>query len=92
MIAKILGIFDLLAALLLVLIAAGTHVPSYFLIAGAVVLLVKSVPFIFGGCIACFIDVAGAVLLILSIFFTLPVWILVIGIVAVAQKGFLSLI
>lgn len=92
MIVKILGIVDLLAAVLLVVLAAGTPVGWYLLFVGAVIMLAKSVPFIFSGCIACFIDVIAAVMFVLSIFFSLPIWILVIGIVLVAQKGFLSMI
>lgn len=92
MIVKILGVLDLLAAVLLVVLASGTHVGWYLLFVGAVIMLVKSVPFIFTGCLACFIDVAVALMFVLSIFFPLPIWVLVIGIVAAAQKGFLSMI
>lgn len=92
MIVKALGILDLLAAVLLVVLASGVDVGWYLLFVGAVVMLAKSLPFIFSGCPACFIDVIVAVMFVLSIFFSLPIWMLVIGIVAVAQKGFLSLI
>lgn len=92
MIVKIMGILDLLAAVLLVVLAAGTPVWWYLLFAATIIMLVKSVPFVFSGCFASFIDIGIAILFVLSIFFSLPIWILVIGIVAVAQKGFLSLI
>ena len=92
MIVKILGILDLLAALLLVLLAAHVGLGWYLLFVGAIVMLTKSVPFIFTGCVACFIDVVVALMLVLSIFFALPVWILVIGIIAIAQKGFFSML
>lgn len=90
MIAKLLGILDLFAALLLTLMVLGMGLSHYLLFIGAIVLLAKSLPFAFSLCIGCFIDIFVAILLILSIFFSLPVWLLVIGAVIIAQKGFLS--
>lgn len=92
MIVKLLGIFDLLAAVMLVMLAAHAGLGWYLLFVGAIIMLAKSLPFIFTGCIACLIDVGVAALFVLSIFFSLPIWLLAIGIFAAAQKGFFSLL
>lgn len=85
---KLLGVMDILASLLLVLIAFNIKL-SLFVMIFAVYLLVKTL-FFFHSFVSAFDFVAGT-LLVLSLFFVLPKILLWIAALLLAQKGFFSL-
>lgn len=90
---KILGIIDLVAALILLtraIAATEIEIPLGILIAVIVLLFVKTILAItsIGG----IIDISTIILLILSSFWLLPFWILLIGAVAIGQKGVASMV
>lgn len=86
---KLLGVLDLMAAILLLGIASGAEVPTSVLIFIPVCLFLKA-------CI-CLTDIGGitdmaiAALIILAAFFTIPSWILFIGAAFIGIKGIASL-
>jgi len=89
---KILGIIDLVAALILLTRAIASteiEIPLGILIGVIVLLFVKALLAItsIGGTI----DIATIILLILSSFWSLPFWILLIGAIVIGQKGVLSM-
>lgn len=88
---KILGIIDLVAALILLTRAIASNkieIPLGILIVVIVLLFVKTLLAItsIGG----IIDIATIILLILSSFWSLPFWLLLIGAIAIGQKGVVS--
>lgn len=90
MLAKILGIFDLLTALALFLTALKVAIPMQLVVVLMIILLVKSAPFITSFCIASLIDIVVAVVLLVNLFFSVPVLILLIAALAIFQKGAMS--
>lgn len=89
---KILGIIDIVGALILLTRAIAPNeieIPLMILIGIIVLLAIKSLLAItsIGG----IIDVATIILLILSSFWLLPFWILLIGAIATGQKGVASM-
>jgi hypothetical protein len=89
MIVKFLGMLDIFAALLLVFIAAGVKMPVGLMIAVIVCLFLKA-------CIAIFdigglTDLAIVVLMVLSFFIHLPLWLLFGGAALLGIKGLISL-
>ncbi len=92
MLIKILGGFDLFVALVLFLLALEVNMPALLLIVMIVVLVVKSLPFIFTLDIGSIIDVIIALMLLFAIFFSVNALILVIAALAIGQKGVFSLL
>jgi len=86
---KILGILDLLAAILLIGIASGVGIPTYVLIFISVCLLFKACVFIYD--IGGITDLGIAILIVLSIFLIIPSWILFIVAAFIGFKGMMSL-
>jgi len=84
---KILGILDLLAAILLIGIASGVGIPTYVLIFISVCLFLKACISIKEGVI----DLMIASLIILSVFFVMPSYLLFIGVAFMGFKGVMSL-
>jgi len=92
MIAKLLGLIDLFAIAMLLLIAFGIKIPSLIAIA-IVLLLLKSLPFLFTSfCLACLIDIFTAIVLGIYNFFSIPLWLLFLALIAIGQKAFFSFI
>ncbi len=84
----LLGLLDLNTVLILIGILLKVEVPLNLKIIFAVLLIAK-------GCIAIadigsIIDFGAAILLVLSIFFTVPVWIMVIWIILMGSKALRS--
>jgi len=84
---KILGILDLLAAILLIGTASGVGIPTYVLIFISVCLFLKACISIKEGVI----DLMIASLIILSVFFVMPSYLLFIGVAFMGFKGVMSL-
>ena len=86
---RMLGLLDLFAVLVLVAILFGANLPMDMLITISILLVVKA----FMGLITIggFIDVTTAIIISLSIFFTIPSIILLIAIIAIGQKGVVSM-
>lgn len=91
MLVKILGGVDLAISLVLLLLCLRVEIPNMILIISVVILLVKGIS-IFTLDLASFFDVYAAILLILSIFFNVPVVLLGIAFFLVLQKGIFSLL
>ena len=91
MLIKILGVLDLLAAIVLFILSFGVNLPSQIIIFFAVILLAKGA-FILTKSVASAFDIAGAIVLILALFFVLPRPVFFIPGILILQKGFLSLI
>lgn len=81
----LLGFLDLNAAIILIAMAFGADVPLKVLIFVIVALFLKSCISITD--IGCIIDFGISGLLFLSIFFTLPAWLLVVGAILIGIKG-----
>ncbi|MFH1423954.1 MAG: hypothetical protein ABIG29_03335 [Candidatus Nealsonbacteria bacterium] len=86
---QILGILDLLGAGLLVGIAYNLPLPQGLIIGIAVYLILKSLIFLMD--IGSLFDIIGGILLILSLFFSLPPILLFIVAGLVGLKGLMSL-
>jgi hypothetical protein len=93
MMVKVLGLIDAIAAFALLALLFSIKVP--YAIQGALVLLLllKSIPFMFEGlCIASIIDLAVAVMLLLSMLITMPPLLTFVGFLLIAQKAFFSFV
>ena len=89
---KILGIIDLVAAFILltrVIAPAEIEIPLGILIGVIIILIIKALLDIAG--MGGIIDITTAALLIISSFWLLPFWILIIGAIAIGQKGVVSM-
>jgi|TARA_Y100000310_G_C20618942_1_gene782204 hypothetical protein len=91
MIIKILGFIDLSAAFAFLMLTFGMDVFFQFLLFCSGLLFMKGL-FVFTGDILSGIDLVAAMLLIISIFFTLPSIILWIPAFLLLAKGFVSFI
>ncbi len=91
MLVKILGVVDLLAAILIFLISWSVSLPSTLVWVFIIILLLKGL-FILGGDIASGFDLITGVILILCLYFTIPRVILLILGFFIFQKGFLSVL
>lgn len=91
MLLKVLGGLDVLAAVILGVVAFHVALPSMLIWAAVIILLAKSLPFIFMGDLASFIDLGCAVLLMLSMWITfLPAALFIMAGLLIAQKGVFS--
>ena len=89
---KILGIIDLVAAFILltrVIAPAEIEIPLGILIGVIIILIIKALLDIAG--MGGIIDITTAALLIISSFWLLPFWILIIGAIVIGQKGVVSM-
>jgi len=89
---KILGIIDLVAAFILltrVIAPAEIEIPLGILIGVVIILIIKALLNITG--MGGIIDITTAALLIISSFWLLPFWILIIGAIVIGQKGVVSM-
>ena len=87
---KTLGIGDLLATALLLALAFRLDIPIDMLIFVSICLFLKALICLFD--IGGMIDITVVILLILSIFITLPSWILLVVAALIGQKGIMSLL
>lgn len=91
MILKALGTIDILIAILMVLVGFHVVMPSALIWTCIIILLVKSVPFIFTADLGSYIDIGCALLLLLSLWITfLPIALFILGALVIAQKGIFS--
>ncbi len=86
---KILGILDLIVAIILLSIAFNIEVPI-------VILIIFPLFLFFKACISLLdiggiIDMSIIILIVLSFFISLPFWIFLIGAFAIGLKGIMSL-
>jgi len=86
---KALGILDLLAALILLSIAFNVKIPIAALIVIPICLFFKACISIFD--IGGITDMGIVILIVLSIFISLPLWVLFIGAAVIGLKGIISL-
>jgi hypothetical protein len=86
---KFLGLIDIFAALLLLAIAFKADLPTGLAITSAIVMVIKG---FIGITLATLIDVGAAIIIILSLFVSIPWWICLIFIILVVQKGIVSLV
>ena len=91
MLVKILGILDLVAAAIFFALSFKLSIPSSILIFFIVILFLKGA-FILTRSIASAFDLFGAIILLLSLSFTIPKILLIIAAILLLQKGFLSVI
>lgn len=91
MLVKILGIVDIVFAIVLLLLSAHVDIPKAILVIGAVILFVKGIP-IFKLDIGSFFDIFAGVLLFLSTLFMLPGILLIIACFLLLQKGAFSML
>ncbi len=92
MIVKLLGVVDLLIALVLFLMALQVSVPFVLLLMVLVALAVKSLPFVLNFCIASLIDLCAGLIILVNMLFGMPAVILLIAAFAIGQKGVFSLL
>jgi len=90
MLVKILGVIDIVAAVMLIFSQNHIISTTFFVIFG-VIMILKSVMGFFRN-FGSWIDLTGGLSLILSVFFILPWIMLIICSVLVLQKGIASLI
>ena len=90
MLVKILGGIDALAGLCLLSLAFGLNLPSDIFIVLAVLLILKGLFVFTGAIVPGIMDFLAATVLILSIYYTIPIFILVLSAFLLFQKGFLS--
>jgi hypothetical protein len=88
---KVLGGLDLLAALVFLMLTFGFDVQMRFLLFFAGLLFVKGL-FVFSGDVLSVVDLFSALMLILTVFFTLPAILLWIPAFLLIAKGFVSFI
>jgi hypothetical protein len=88
---KILGIADILAAFILVLVAL-TGVPWVLVFGAGTYLLLKVIIFIFSFNLASAFDLFAASCLLLSLFFIVPNILFFIAAILLLQKGLFSLV
>ena len=88
---KILGGIDILAAIAFLMLTFGMEVFFVYLVFCAALLFLKGL-FAFTGDVLSFIDLFAAVLLVLSIFFSLPAVLLWIPTFLLLAKGVVSFI
>ena len=86
---KVLGVIDIVSALLLLLMSIGLRLPAFILVIFAVLLILKSGMGLFKD-IASWFDMLGAIMFILSIFVPVFKILLVISAILLFQKGALS--
>jgi len=90
---KILGILDIISAILLVLVIFHISLNQKLVLFFAFYLIIKALVFLLSSHdLASIIDLAGGTLLILSLFFILPITLLLIVAVLLLQKGIFSLL
>lgn len=92
MIIKILGILDILTALLFWLSAFFHIIPEKILLIVAFYLLAKGIFFIISRDIASILDVISAGIIFISLNFTLPAIVVILVALFLLQKGILSLL
>lgn len=92
MIEKILGTIDIIITIALFSMMIKISIPLVLTIIIIIVLLAKSLPFIYKFDIGSIIDIVVAAVFLISIFLSLPIWILFIAAAAIGQKGFFSLL
>ena len=86
---KFLGLIDIFAAFLLLAIALKADLPTGLAITASIIMVIKG---FIGLGFATLIDVGAAIVIILSLFFSIPWWICLIFIILVVQKGIVSLV
>lgn len=86
---KILGIGDIIAAILLFLIALSINLPQKLITIFMVYLIIKAVVFFMSW--ISLVDLAASILFFLSTYFILPKTLLIIIAILLLQKGIFSL-
>ncbi len=84
---KFLGVIDLFAGLALFSITGGVTHAGIFIVLVVILLLKSSISFLdIGGAT----DIAVAILIFLSLFMTLPYFVLLVGMIIIGLKGLIS--
>ena len=86
---KFLGLIDIFVAILLLAVALKADLPTGLAITSSIILVIKG---FIGITFATLIDVGAAIIIILSLFISIPWWICLIFIILVVQKGIVSLV
>jgi len=92
MILKVLGIIDLISAILFWIFATFHVLPSNLILIIGFYLLIKGTFFLINGGVANVIDIVISLLIFLSIGFTLPWFVVFLITVYLIQKAILSLL
>ena len=90
LVVLLLGFADLIASLTVLLRAFWYEIPVVLVILVFIYLLVKF--FAFKINLAGFIDLGGALVLLASLFFTLPIWPFIVFAILILLKAFKSII
>lgn len=90
MLVKILGGFDIAAAAVMMMLAGHVAVPLQIAYVLGILLVVKGIVFILSFNFGSIIDVVAGVLFLLMLIWTVPGLLLIIGGLALAQKGVIS--
>lgn len=91
LIIKILGILDILTALIFWLFGMFEIMPKLLIVILAFYLLIKGLFFLISADIASILDIASAVIIFLSLNFPIPKIIVIITALFLMQKGVFSL-
>ncbi len=91
MILKFLGVLDIFSALILLSLSFNANIVAIFLIFFGGILAVKSL-FLFSGDLSSIIDLFSSFILFLSLFFSMPAFLLWILAFFLLQKGIVSFI
>lgn len=86
---KLLGLIDIFATVLLLLIVFNIEIPAAVLIIVSSALFLKASIYVIDA--GSFTDIIVAILIVLNLFVILPFWILLPGAILIGIKGFMSL-
>lgn len=86
---KILGAIDLAAGLAFLMLIFGMNVPLQLILFCAGLLLLKGM-FVFIGDVLSVIDIFSSLILLLSLLFSIPIFLLWVGAFFLIAKGFVS--
>lgn len=92
MIVKILGVLDIISALLFWIFGFFHVLPETLIVSIAVYLIVKGIIFIISLDLASILDVISGLLIYLSLSFNLPAVVIIIITLFLLQKGLFSLV
>jgi len=92
MIIKILGLVDILAAVIVFLFSKFSFIPDLFMYVTGAYLIVKGLIFVLGSDVASVLDVISGLVVLVMAFYPVHVLIMVIVVFFLIQKGIFSLI
>ncbi|MFA6023146.1 MAG: hypothetical protein WC781_03590 [Candidatus Pacearchaeota archaeon] len=92
MIVKVLGALDIIIAILLLILCSRVPVPNEIIFIAMVILFIKGIPALINFDIGSFFDIYAGLILLISIFLTVPVIFLLLACFLLLQKGIFSML